>query len=145
MKNIFATFTPVVSLETPRKRDTEATHDVVQSQAHEAKNGPPHADDFARQIAALQAEEASHADEPVTADGAQEDHVEGGRHLLLGGVRNDLGLVGIGAEDVAVPEDDGDHEERSGQVSPEADEPVEQHAQDGQPPVQDGDGGVLGA
>lgn len=40
-------------------------------------------------------------------------------------------------------EDDGDHEQRSGKVAPEGDEPVEQHSPDGQATVQNRHGGVL--
>lgn len=80
----------------------ENTYYVVEAQRHEGEDGPPDADNLGRQVAALHAEEAAQAHEPVAADAAEEDHVEVGRHLLLGGEGDDFGLVGIGAEHAAV-------------------------------------------
>lgn len=75
---------------------------VVESQRNKPKNRPPDTHQLRRHVTALQAHEAGHADQPVAANPAKENHSEIGRDLLLDGVRNHFGFVGIVGKDLAI-------------------------------------------
>lgn len=100
---------------------------VIESQGHESENRPPDTDNLTGEITTLHTEEAGKTNEPVAADAAQENGLPFGCDLFLGRKGDDFALVGVGAEDFAVSEDDGDHEEGAAQVAEESDEPVNQH------------------
>lgn len=83
---------------------------MIEAQGHEGKDGPPDSDNLTGEIATLHAEEAGKTDEPVTADTAQEHGLPFRCDLFLGRESDYFALVGVGAEDFAISEDDGDHE-----------------------------------
>lgn len=97
---------------------------MVQPQRHKRKDGPPQPNNLAGEVAPLHAEEAGQADEPVAADGAQEDLVKGGHGLLLVDKVLHCGQEGVGVKDAAVSKDDCDEKERAGKVAKEAEDPV---------------------
>lgn len=76
-------------------------HDVVQAERDEGEDGPPHGDDLGVQVLGLHGQVAGQAHEPVAADAAQQDLVEGGRDLLLGYEGDDLVAVWRGVENTA--------------------------------------------
>lgn len=75
---------------------------VIESERDETEYRPPDAHQLRGEITALQGKVATHTDEPVAADTAQEDHVELGGNLFLVGVRDDFGLVGFGRENLSI-------------------------------------------
>lgn len=116
---------------------------MIETQGHESENRPPDTDNLAGKVATLHTEEAGKTDEPVTSDTTQKDGLPFGSDLLLGREGDDLALVGVGAEDLAVSEDDGDHEEGAAQVAEESDEPVNQHFVPGETALEGCHGGEL--
>lgn len=75
---------------------------MVKAQRHEREDGPPQADDFGREVAALHAEEARQTDQPVAADTAEENLDEGRDGLLLVYKVLDGGQERVGVEDTPV-------------------------------------------
>lgn len=100
---------------------------MIETQRHESEDRPPNTNNFTGEVATLHTEEARKTDEPVTANTAQKYGLPFWGHLFLSRKGDDLALVGVGAEDFAVSEDDGDHEKGATQVAEECDEPVNQH------------------
>lgn len=118
---------------------------VIETQGHESENRPPDTDNLASEVTTLHTEEAGKTDEPVTTDTAQEHGLPFGGDLFLGCECDDFALVGVGAEDFAVSEDDGDHEEGAAQVAEEGDKPVNQHLVPGETTLEGCQGGELSA
>lgn len=86
------------------------------------------------------------ADEPVAADcRAGRFSCQRGATCFLGREGHGFGLPGVEGEDAACAEDDDYHEEGAREVADEGEEPVGEHAGDGEAAVEDGDGGVLWA
>lgn len=100
---------------------------MIKPQGYKSKNGPPDTNNLTGKVAALHTKEAGKADKPVTADTAQKHGLPFGSDLFLGREGDNFALVRVGAEDFAVSEDDGDHEEGAAQVAEEGNEPVNQH------------------
>lgn len=128
---------------------------VVKSQGHECKDGPPHSDHLRAQILCLSPEEDGQTHEPVAAYASQEDLVHLRLQLLLGGEGDHLFLVWgsikhttiCAAQSVSIPprerdwrnltsHDDGHDKQRACEVPKEAEEPVEQHLSDREPAVE---------
>lgn len=116
---------------------------MIETQGHESENRPPDTDNLAGEVTTLHAEKAGETDQPVTADTTQEHGLPFGSDLFLGREGDDFALVGIGAEDFAVSENDGDHEEGAAQVAEESDEPVGQHLVPGETTLESCQGGEL--
>jgi hypothetical protein len=74
---------------------------MVEANGHESVDEPPDAEDLGDEFAALGAEDAGQADEPVAADAADEDLVPFGRDLFLGRESYGFFFVGLGGEDAA--------------------------------------------
>ena len=116
---------------------------VVEPQRYEGEGGPPDADDFRGEFAAAHAEVAGETDEPVGADGSEEDHVPVWCDLFGFGEFEDFFFVGVELEDAAVVDQDSGHEKATREVAPEGYEPVEAGFGDAEAAVEDGDGGEL--
>ena len=86
----------------PERDEEHVGHDVVEAQGYEGHDGPPHSNDLGGQILRLHAKENGQADEPVTADGAQEDLVHLRRDLFLGGEGDHLVPVRRRVEDPSI-------------------------------------------
>lgn len=69
--------------------------------------------------------------------------MEAGLNLLSGHKGVHFVAVSFYIEDAAVASDDCDDEQGAGEVTEECDQPVQQHLWNGQPSVQDSDGGKL--
>ena len=76
--------------------------DVIQTERHESEGGPPDGNDLGGDLAGGDGDEDGEADEPVGADGAEEDLVPGRGEHFHGGEVEDLGAVGGDFEDAAV-------------------------------------------
>lgn len=116
---------------------------MVKAQRHKGEDGPSHPDDLTGEVAALDGKKTRQTDQPVAAYAAQEYHLPLRGDLFLGGEVDNFGAVGGVGEDVAVAEDDGDHEEGAGDVSEEGEGPVDEHFGPGETVLEDGDGGEL--
>ena len=69
---------------------------VIEAHRHEPIDRPPDTHQLRGDITALDSQEASHADEPVAADGTQEYHVEIGGDLFFACEGNNCRLVRLG-------------------------------------------------
>lgn len=77
-------------------------HNMFQAQCDEGEDRPPHAHHLGSQVLSLQPEEAGQADQPVAANGAEEDLVELEVDLLLLRVGDGLLPVGTLVKDATV-------------------------------------------
>lgn len=99
---------------------------MVQSQAHERKGRPPNAHDFADELTAAHAEITGQADQPIGADGTQEDLMPVWGELFGGCEGDDLRLERAAVKGTAVTQDDGHDEQGAREVAEEGDDPVKQ-------------------
>lgn len=116
---------------------------VIEAERDESKDGPPDAHNLAGDVTRLEGQPTGDADEPVGADGAQEDLVP---HWCVGlflAKGNGLLAVQRVVQDAAVADDDADDEERAGEVAEEGEEPVREHLGDADAAVQRSEGCVL--
>jgi hypothetical protein len=112
---------------------------MVKARGYKREGREPDAGDLAGVLPAHKRKVRGQTDQPVGSDAAQENLVPGGRDGFRGREGDDSSVLDRLAKSASVPEDDGHDEERTSKVSPECNEPVQQHFPGRETAVQSGD------
>jgi hypothetical protein len=112
---------------------------VIKRKHDKCEGGEPDAGDLTEVLPAHERQVCGQTDQPVGSDAAEENLVPGGLDGFCGPEGYDSGDIDRLGKRSPVPDDDGHYEERASEITPECDEPVQQHFPGREPAVASGD------